>query len=410
VHFQTSIQLCSVLLIFSGCGDAAPDPCADCLEPDSSQGCFTTTVCADAGSNCQSLHVRCVDRCATSSDCQPGHQCIFTPATDDAGAVAASPPVDDDGGSVDGTPGDDGGEPQMPPTPLPRAGLCSPACDDAECNKMDRTACNSPTGVCAPADCSLYFGCLDPSRQLCDIIEHGCYPEDGACGDTGCPTFDGREAQVDHIYCDTASRTCKLAPNPLPIIPGLGKVDPVTVFSPVPGTSFPDAAHVNFDWQPPGTATILLVLDDIPASASSVLDHAVWALGLPADADAHAHWNDGVDVVADVWTTSVSPPPLGKPLYLVVESVHFTTLEAISPIIPFSVGRLWTLPGDACISDGTLPGPCENPGVPQACVDGQCRLLCASQRDCLDATNGMLGCSPPQSIGTNGRPIIRFCE
>src|SRR5581483_9840880 len=98
-----------------------------------------------------------------------GHRCV-------ASVIAFADSASDAGGAADGGEG-----------PIAR-GVCSPHCDDLLCSGQQ--ACDSPTGTCAPTQCSKRFACADQST-LCDPVVHGCFPENGMCGpDVACPTFD----------------------------------------------------------------------------------------------------------------------------------------------------------------------------------------------------------------------------
>jgi hypothetical protein len=230
-----------------------------------------------------------------------------------------------------------------------------------------------------PGDCSDRVPCLAPD-EVCDPRAFVCYPATGVCADTSeCPRFDDAFPETASVAC--SGGFCRVTPPAAIAIPSL--VAPaIGVAFPEPGHAFAATADVVFEWNASGFSSILLVLDgERPDLLVTPQAAAIWGLARPNGFVQQARpASEGFGIEAGTVTARAELPP-DTLLYLLVQLVSDGALEGASRLVPFRVGASWPLPGDACLQDG-LPGACGNPALPQVCLGGTCRALCASHVDC----------------------------
>jgi len=272
-----------------------------------------------------------------------------------------------------------------------RAGarVCDPRCDASLCPaRQDCTAGSGNPGSCIAVECGPHVPCAN-ATDFCDAGK--CFPLNGACASVNdCPLLDGRAVRAGVLRCDGV---CRLSPPLAQRVPGLDLGPALEVTAPTPGQIVADPASVEVRWGGSTHPTILLVLDGVPAAESELAQAAIWGLAVPEGAPHVARLGDGVAIVNGTWANASAVFPQGIPLYLLVQVLHLGKLEQASGLVPFAFGSAWKDTGSACAPTDAVPGPCENPEKLQACVAGQCRLLCASDRDCP----GGGACLPPLS-------------
>jgi hypothetical protein len=347
--------LVAVVLI-AGCGgddDFPLDPCLEC-GPDL---CYLGTRCSDGG--CETEPIGCSTTCAGPEDCGEGHACVTQNWSQ----------------------------------------VCSLDCDSTLC--ADRRECRS--GACSAVDCGFVYDCLDDTT-ICDAWAHRCYPFDGSCATVSeCPHFDGRLEEVGVTTCDGAY--CRVAAQPTLPIPGLEPDGAASVQDPSEGATFASASEMVIRWAGPPGVSIVLVVAEVPESASTLLDSAIWGASVAEGGERELVLADGDAVSGGAFQHGTAAVlPTGTPLFVYVEIISGSELVAVSPLVPFMVGDTWPASGDPCAAPGNVPGDCWHPTRLQGCspADDRCRVVCLSYRDCLDAGLA-LDCGQPHDG-------IRYCE
>lgn len=288
----------------------------------------------------------------------------------------------------------------LPPCPDGRActtvgtsSLCDPRCSSALCPERSECSTVDPLAAsCVEVECGFFTACLGTAR-ICDAQSRACYPENGSCATLAdCPKFDGRSAAAGaELAC--VEGFCRLRPAPLPLLPGLDRGRRVELSSPEAGSSYESASAVKVEWsREPGEAAVVLVLSDVPVSRSELASRTVCGIAVGAEEEPWVTLDRCRRIRDGQWMEETVALALGVPLHVVVELVTLDGLVGTSRIVPVQIQGGWREPGADCGSALAIPGPCYHPARPQACVDGRCRVLCASHQDC--AAYG-LACSQP---------------
>jgi hypothetical protein len=268
-------------------------------------------------------------------------------------------------------------------------------CNLATCGP--RQDCLDPLNGCQTVDCSARVQCLT-AGDICDVNANRCLPSNGSCASgTPCLTLVGPPSSETVIACDPSSLTCRASTVPIDV-EFVSAPAQVPVASPTPGTLFSAPSLPSFTWDGGGAAAIVQVLTGVPSSSSDVANLVIWGAAISAGGAQTLSWGDGRPVQSGTWL-SQSPSPPGDGIYFLwVQTVFEGTLLATSRLIPFGVGDYppWKQPGNACAVSG-FPGDCASPARPQACFNGMCMQLCASDLDCAP-----FSCLPPQQG-------VRFC-
>jgi hypothetical protein len=263
--------------------------------------------------------------------------------------------------------------------------LCQPYKDKGICDSCQNERCAARqecvANACRPVQCGVVTPCLD-TTQFCDPFVRACYPGNGACSTTSeCPQFDKRALETARLECTTGF--CSLTPRLRAPIMGLETEQTLEMLSPRPGQQFDSEETFSISWAGPSADAIVLVLGDVPKFSQDVNKMALWGASLTATSPPVLHVSDGVEILEGIWGGPASSLPHDRPLYALVQLVERDRLVAASPPIPFTLGRQWLTPGERCEASESIPGACENPAYVQACIENRCRVLCASDRDCL---------------------------
>lgn len=278
-------------------------------------------------------------------------------------------------------------DPATPETNVCRVGqACVPNRDPTApvgfCDRCEHALC--PEGQecmgdeCRPVDCGFYVDC-PRATDFCDPFVNTCYPSNGACASVDdCPHFDESLTSAGRLACREGF--CRIDPRPLAQVPGLEAPAQVELLSPRHGTRFPSVDTFQLAWSGPRADAIVLILTGLPQTPGDVLSLAIWGASIPADQPTELRLEQGVEIIDGVWSPNHSASlPENTPLFALVQLVEGEQLLAISPLVPFIVGQSWKEPGDIC----TQSIDCEHPRYVQSCLENQCRVLCASNRDCL---------------------------
>lgn len=329
---------------------------------------------------CSLVDIDCVSSCVDRNDCKMGHDCIdYIEPSCDRKQTCTSAPSDMDI-VMDMS--------ACTSFPASATKICNPYCEHRLCPVgFECVGTNDPR--CMPVECGKYVTCQDAGK-ICNELEYKCYTSNGSClSDRDCPGYDkvfsfGNYAED---VCDMVTGFCRLQ-SKLP-----DAIDPapsIEIISPKIGASFKTQEDIELEWKAQSSPVIVLVTDVLPGSIFRLIDSAIWGIAVRADQPPIVRWSDGSAIRGGVWQAESSMPPIGVPLFLVVQAVDDGHLTAISRPIPFQIGKFWALPGDSCyVSPGEQ---CYNPTIPMTCDDRRCRVLCASHRDCL--AQGLTACGP----------------
>jgi hypothetical protein len=325
----------ALLSAFACCSPATSnsDPCDGCPV-----ACFTERQC-DSQGVCSDVHIGCTESCAANADCGDGKACV----------------------------------------PFKGALSCDPRCQSALC--PGDLEC-STFGACMPVSCGVKPQNACPKGQYCG--HQHCYEADGTCSRDGDCESDGRISSVATVGC--SSGTCHLTPvgdSEAPLATSAtSAASRIEVDSPSRGQTFATADAVEIRWKPTAGVALVLVYDGLPVSSADMARRAIWGFASPAGGDPVARWRDGLRVQGGAWGGSPAAPPMGRPLYVLVQGVQKGVLQEISRMVPFAVGLGWKAVGDACAESDSVPGSCDNPEGPRACIGHVCRRLCAAHVDC----------------------------
>jgi hypothetical protein len=334
--------------------------------PGCPESCFREQRCDDTG--CADVDVACTSPCQTDDDCAAPNAC-----------------VDDEGQR-----------------------LCSPYCDPARCGADEDCAMGprSLSAYCLPVACGPNNPCAAPGT-FCETFVHDCYPLNGTCTAVAdCPTFDDAVTKENALTCSDGFCALAVSAPPSLSAPLAGAID---VRGPASGKVFPTEADVQFTWKDAGAPVLVMVYTAAPQSVED-LGGAIWGAALATGTT--VAWSEGHAVAGGVWGAGPGAAPTATTLYLIVEALRDGAIVGLSSTVVFQVGGGgWKQPGDACTAEGTIAGECFNAAIPQACIQGECRVLCASPRDCLVyPQTADLACDLPLSTRDDARPNVRICR
>jgi len=304
---------------------------------------YDGTVCETGDKSCKPAPAACVYECTSHQDCGPGHPCVdlFN---------------------------------EVSPT------YCHTACESSLC-PTDQECKGSE---CAEVFCGAKVKCKNKA-SICDTWAQACYPINGSCAAAeNCPGFDQSAVDFGQTVC--ADGFCRIIAKPPPPPKGLEDKPTFTMLQPTFGAELANHEEVVFEWLGSDTASILLVLDRLPAHSGELLHAAIWGRMIAAKSATKAKLAGGHAIVDGKWQKASPKIPIGKPLYAIVQRVGGGSLAAVSLPVPFIIGAPWPAVGAKCSpdADGEVMGPCANPKHLQQCVAGVCRRVCLSNLDCSD--------------------------
>lgn len=285
-------------------------------------------------------------------------------------------------------------------TPLRGYGRC--ACRSDRCGGHEACTSESAGGSCISVQCSRPNDC--PPGHSC--LNGSCYDLAGVCSSADtCRVPSDLRSRLEISCSSTCRSAVKLAADvrwPSPLIVS----DEARLLRPHPYESVPDVEALSFEWTPPPSDgwSLLIVTDRIVSSSTEVDKVAKWYAYLPnSSANARslsAVWSDGTSAnVAVVSEKDILPFGI---YYATALHIRLGVPISASPQVPFRVGP-WPRMGEICDRAIDRFTQCDRPDRPQACFDGQCRVICVSHDDCADHL-GISGlCSLPDEHG------LRFC-
>jgi hypothetical protein len=238
-------------------------------------------------------------------------------------------------------------------------------------------------------------------QEFCDNIHDACYPVNGRCqSDKDCPQFRYPEGVLDVFCGEDGYCTVKRGSSTPEWLTNLANKS-IAVISPRPGDTLA-ADDVAFSWEEPNAPMLIYVLDRIPSSVPEFNTATLWATSIPVNGGTVASWNSGCTVKDGEWLPA-SPPPTGT-YYFFGVAVELSHVLAVSDLVPFAIGTAspWPRVDDSCEITG-VPGGCDRPDIPQACVREACRRVCASHSDCESPQR----CREPEQVSDDA--LVRVC-
>jgi hypothetical protein len=329
-----AIAAVSFVALVAGCGDQGIERQCTRACP-AEQTCQIAPDCNDVV-ECGYSQV-CVASCENDADCPSGHVC--------------------DGGN------------------------CSVFCESCPRGQT----CSTRLGVCVGAACTEE---TCPSGSFCDVAQDACFPRSGSCEDQACRRVPAGNRGALTIACGDDG-WCHAEPRSVPRPDDLDAYVTVGVLAPRAAQVLPEG-ELSFRWRRRKNAVILLVTTEPPTSMAVLSRSAIWGDARDAEVT-ETTWQHGVEVGKNgAWGGKPKPPPLGIPLYLLVQEVNEGELLGTSETIPFAVGEpAWLEEGDTCRDEGQAPGDCLHPIEPRVCHESACRRLCESDADCGEMRCGL---------------------
>ena len=316
-----------VLFVCLSCKEAECTECEPCVEfyPDTKN---QADFLADLGAEHEEKFFTCVEPCNADQDCPAGRPCLTT-----------------------------------------EAGIkhCSLFCDDSLCD-FGFSCSDTIFGQCSPYRTT---ACMEITNESCRTSEE-------------CPRLEERLQVFAKNECvDGICRIDSRAElNTL-----RSRLETVEVTSPIVWEVFGSQEPV-FRWRASGQSFfVILVAKYTSNTISGFQRNSIWGYvsGVIAEGEESILWRRGNELLQDpysgsaVWTERLSPPAPAGSLFALILEFDDRGLKARSPIIPFRADNQWPKVDEQC---GKEVYSCLSPHAPQWCVEGFCKRICLSEKDC----------------------------
>jgi len=361
-------------------------------------------------------------RCFRDRDCRDYQVCFVPPIPREAGSDDAAAGRDaslrDDAGaaanvkdaSIDADAGTqmDGG---------------TQATDTTRDGGMHRAS--APTGfcICSTKKCGIHSFC-DQETKYGECVEPICRSNKdcgkgeactlGRCFDLNgaCESEDDCEVPgtIKKTFTMDCTKTCRiLVDDEALVYPAFYKASRVLqLYSPGRWDELTQG-KVRFSWEAPpdGAWSMLIVTDRLVTERLAAA--AKWVAYIPNDGSqdpvSTARWADGF-TVENGEAVAQSVPLVPGSYYAFALHIREGKVEAASVEVPFRIDSTWPNPGLPCDTRKDIFADCRHPDRPQGCIDGECRVLCASHADCIEYVGG----ADPAFCGVPNANGYRVCS